>query len=407
MSTDLISVRSRLLSRREVLRRGFLGLGVLGVGPSLYGCGGKGPTQRFSNVANLGPLLAPDGNGVRLPRGFTSRVVARSNEMPVLSSDYVWHTWPDGGAVFATGDGGWIYVSNSELPVGEGGVGALRFAAGGNVVDAYSILAGTNRNCAGGPTPWGTWLSCEEVDRGTVWECDPMGESPAELRLALGIFQHEAAAVDPINEHVYMTEDQVDGRLYRYVPDDDSRDGRIDLDRGQIEVARVVSDQSDGPVEWLSLPDPTFTGDTPTRHQVPESTAFAGGEGLWYDNGVVYFTTKIDNRVWAYDIGSALLTILYDDDTSDTPILSGVDNLTLSAQGDILVAEDEGDMQIVALAPTGEIVPIMQLVGQDGSEVTGPAFDPSGRRLYFSSQRGPGMGSSRGITYEITGPFFV
>ena len=83
--------------------------------------------------------------------------------------------------------------------------------------------------------------------------------------------------------------------------------------------------------------------------------------------------------------------------------LYGVDNLTVTACGDVLVAEDGGQMRIVAVQPDGSLVPLMQLEGQDKSEITGPAFDPSGTRLYFSSQRGQGLLS--GITYEITGPF--
>ncbi len=101
------------------------------------------------------------------------------------------------------------------------------------------------------------------------------------------------------------------------------------------------------------------------------------------------------------------MSILYDDDTSENPILTGVDNVTVSAQGDVLVAEDGGDMQIVAFAPSGEIVPLVQIAGHEGSEVTGPAFDPSGTCLYFSSQRGAGIPPTGGVTYEVTGPFFV
>ena len=132
---------------------------------------------------------------------------------------YTWHEFPDGGATFAQPDGGWIYVSNSESSAAvSGGASAIRFSADGQITSAYRILGGTRQNCAGGPTPWGTWLSCEETGFGFVYECDPTGAAPARKLRALGAFKHEAAAVDPINRHVYLTEDKSDGRLYRFTP---------------------------------------------------------------------------------------------------------------------------------------------------------------------------------------------
>ena len=148
-------------------------------------------------IQPFGPLGGQDPNGIRLPSGFEARIVARSGETPLLGTGYDWHAAPDGGATFATQDGGWIYVSNSEINDRGGGVGALRFDAAGQLIDAYSILSGTTRNCAGGPTPWGTWLSCEEVADGYVWECDPLGSFNPRRLPALGAFRHEAAAVDP------------------------------------------------------------------------------------------------------------------------------------------------------------------------------------------------------------------
>ena len=120
------------------------------------------------------------------------------------------------GPPYVTDDGGWIYVCNSEIRFGNGGVGALRFNSSGDVVDSYSILEGTNFNCAGGKTPWQTWLSCEEVDRGQVYECDPFGKNPPALRLALGVFKHEAIAVDPVNQILYLTEDHPDGAFLSF-----------------------------------------------------------------------------------------------------------------------------------------------------------------------------------------------
>ena len=148
-----------------------------------------------------------------------------------------------------------------------------------------------------------------------------------------------------------------------------------------------------------------------TRNQVPSSTPFNGGEGIWYHNGIVYFSTKGDNRVWAYETISGVLNIIYDQNSSCTPILSGVDNLTVSPAGDILVADDGGNLEIVVIGTDGVIAPVVQLVGHDNSEITGPAFSPSFNRLYFSSQRGTKgffnfWDNDSEITFEIQGPFF-
>lgn len=397
--------------RRRFLTQCLATSGMLAIGPNLWGSVGGSPRPAASGGGyrslpftprNYGPLLPADENGVRLPEGFTSRIVARAFQQ-VPNSNYAWHQFPDGGATYATGDGGWIYVSNSEIPVLPiGGVGALRFNADGDIIDAYSILGGTRMNCAGGPTPWGTWLSCEEVPDGLVYECDPTGTNLAVQRPAMGTFQHEAAAVDPVHRTVYLTEDVDDGGFYRFTPDTFG-----DLSSGLLEIAELQWKGEIADVVWheVPTPNPLLPLQTPTRNQVPESSAFDGGEGAWYSRGFVYFTTKGDNRIWALNTFNQTIEIVYDDDTHPNPILTGVDNVTVGPLGNVMVAEDGGDLQIVALSPAGETFPVMQVVNgpdnHDQSEITGPAFSPDGRRLYFSSQRANG----NGITYEITGPF--
>ena len=393
------------MNRRQIKRRKFLGMGLTGM--SLFAAGGLLRYQQasaseaglapFHSLYNLGALLPPDENGIMLAPGFKSRVVARSGEAPAGLPGYTWHSAPDGGACFATDDGGWVYTSNSEMRSNAGGVGALRFDANAEVIDAYSILRHTSINCAGGPTPWGTWLSCEEFARGQVYECDPMGVKPAVVRPALGSFRHEAVTVDTKNQCLYLTEDLLNGGFYRFR----SANGLPDLTQGTLEIASVVQNQDQYFVLWRPVPDP-LAKYTQTFRQVPDAFGFRGAEGIALHDGKVYFTTKHDNRVWSYDTDSQLLEIVYDVATSANPILSGVDNVVIPPAGDVLVAEDGGNMQLVVLTPANKIIPILQIMGQDRSEITGPAFDPSYRRLYFSSQRGTLGRSEGGIPYEIS-----
>lgn len=393
--------------RREFLRQSLFAGGLLALGPASTWAQGLPATpanprldhglQRIVAAGGFGELLGPNADGIRLPAGFSSRVLARSGSK-VPGTSHVWHAAPDGGATFATGDGGWIYVSNSERALGGGGVGAIAFDARGQIRNAYRICSNTERNCAGGPTPWGTWLTCEETDRGRVLECDPTGARPAVVRNALGWFDHEAVAVDRSSGFLYLTEDKSDGRLYRFRP---ARSG--DLSAGTLEVARRIGSAAPYQLQWLPLPDPNpSVFATRTRRQVRESSSFNGGEGIWFHEGVVYFTTKGDNRVWALHTASDRLDILYDEATAADPVLSGVDNVVVSRRGHVYVGEDGGNMQIVVIAPDRSVAPILKVEGQDDSEITGPAFSPDGTRLYFSSQRG---GNGSGITYEVTGPF--
>ncbi|WP_207929347.1 alkaline phosphatase PhoX [Actinomadura sp. 6K520] len=355
----------------------------------------SGPAQ--PGPSPYGPLRAADGNGLQLPEGFTSRVVARSLRR-VEGTRYTWHPAPDGGACYSDGDG-WIYVSNSEVPL-VGGVSAIRFDASGKITSAYRTLNGTSLNCAGGATPWNTWLSCEEHDLGLVWETDPRGQNSAVARPAMGRFKHEAAASDPERKVIYLTEDQSDGCFYRFRPRTWG-----DLSSGTLEV---LVGSGTGPVQWAKVPNPEMWLTT-TREQVAEAMHFRGGEGCYYTHGICYFTTKGDNRVWAYDAAAERLDIAYDDDlvTEGEAPLQGVDNVTATSAGDLFVAEDGDNMEINLITTDGIVTPFLRLNGHDESEITGPAFSPDGSRLYFSSQRGKSgfIAGTDGYTFEVTGPF--
>ncbi|KUJ70722.1 translocation protein TolB [Streptomyces albus subsp. albus] len=382
-------------------RRTFLRGAVIGTSAAAFG-GTLMRQAAYAAPAQPGPgpygaLGAADANGIQLPAGFTSRVIARSGQT-VAGTSYTWHNAPDGGACFADGTG-WIYVSNSEINPG-GGVSAVRFAATGAITGAYRILSGTRQNCAGGRTPWNTWLSCEEVSLGAVYETDPFGVDPAVRRDALGRFKHEAAAADPVRKAIYLTEDETDGCFYRFLP---ATWG--DLSAGKLQVLTAGSATS-GSFGWADVPDPDGSPTT-TRRQVSAAKHFNGGEGCHYANDTVWFTTKGDNRVWQLDLSAGTYELAYDDSlvVGGTAPLTGVDNITGSSSGDLFVAEDGGNMEICLITPDDVVAPFLRVGGQSGSEITGPAFSPDGKRLYFSSQRGTTGSSSGGITYEVTGPF--
>ncbi len=254
----LVDAEKRGFSRRSFLYNLFLAAGSVPMASWLTACGsnggggglglGGGGSSAFSSAfAEMGPLQAPDANGVQLPAGFSSRIVAVVNEAPIPGQpEFTWHSDPDGGGVFATEDGGWIYLSNSEardittlgaaipdaplvsellsrdvleqldnaigpitglLPVSlplvlpfSGGVSALRFDSEGNLVDAYPVQRNTTTNCSGGATPWGTWINGEEILDGFMFECSPLRDGGTPRRLdRFGRKAHEMAAVDSDN----------------------------------------------------------------------------------------------------------------------------------------------------------------------------------------------------------------
>ncbi len=403
------------MDRRHFLRAGLLSAGGAAALPTIA----TAASAQAAGTSPYGSLdgIEPDENGVILPAGFTSRIVAVAGEK-VGDTDHTWHIFPDGAATFADGEGGWYHTVNSEVfNEGLGGVGAIHYDADGEIVDAYPILRGSRANCSGGPTPWGTWLSCEEVFNGPgkVWECDPTGENEAIPRPAMGLFSHEAVAVDPVSETLYMTEDDFTaGVLYRFTPTT-----YPDLSEGTLEAA-IVAD--DGSVTWGLVEDPA--GDpVRTNAQVEGATQFIGGEGIWYHDGWIYFTTKSDNKVHAVDLRSQRYETIYeanpDDVEAGTAVLSGVDNITVDAgTGDLFVAEDGGNMEVVIITPEGEVAPFLRIVGHDNSELTGPTFNPRRDRFYISSQRAPSPKTIGeivpeldngdrlgGMTIEISGPF--
>lgn len=314
----------------------------------------------------------------------------------------------------------------------------------------FLSLAGTVRNCSGGPTPWGSWLSCEETvqsvspafeqDHGYVFEVPASAEmrlTPAVPIRGMGRFQHEGAAVDPVSGCVYLTEDrggngllqpkdQGLGLLYRFVP---HRPGSLAAG-GRLQALKIrdlpAADTTNwtgtrftpGPffsVSWVDLRDVEAPKDD-LRHQGRSlgAAGFTRGEGIWAAAGAIYFCCTDGGaagkgQVWRYRPGaregsgdevkdSGRLELFIEPNAS--PLLENCDNLTIAPWGDLILCEDgPGSNGLVGVTPEGRLYPLAQNSLND-SELAGAAFSADGSTLFVNLFR-PGM------TLAIRGPWPV
>ena len=201
-------------------------------------------------------------------------------------------------------------AANTYDPAAGGGTTNLVFNPdAGRWVESYASLSGTIRNCAGGPTPEGTWISCEEnltipgpsntatKFHGYNFEVPADGMASGVPLTAMGRFNHEATATDPATGFVYETEDTGDSVLYRFRPA-----SRSNLAAGGVLEAMKLDNGNDtrmwetgetDTASWVVVDDPDpQTNDyaTSTRGQAAAKGAalITRGEGAWYGNGVVY-----------------------------------------------------------------------------------------------------------------------
>jgi len=433
------------MDRRTFLINGLRAGATLGVAAGAMGtglpmAGASGPVAGAGSVPAPGPYgsldgRSPDAYGLVLPEGFTARIVAEGGA-PVAGAagpGPVWPLFPDGKGTLPTEDGGWLLTCNHELfdfqtPSGlMGGASSIRFAPDGTITGWWPVLSGSHSNSRGAVTPWSTWLSCQEAHGGAggdgdglIWECDPTGGAPAMARPVLGRRTHGSVAVDADGGHAYLTEAHRDGRLYRVVLADSG--DPLGGDGSEVGRMEALAVDPDGGIRWLPVADPSGSF-IPTRFQAADGFVTPMGGGLAVHDGVVVFTTGLDDRVHALDLGAGRHSVVWDGSGRRAPAW-GIGDLAVSGSGDLFLSEDRGDMEVVLVTPFGEVAPFCRMVGNGHrlSEVTGPCFDPSGTRLYVSSLRGrgealvrdvvpdldwgPGVeGRHVGVTYEISGPF--
>ena len=443
-------------TRRDFLRAALAtGVGA-GLGLKLYPHLAKltGGVRAQADHGGYGPL-APAGPELALPEGFRYRMFGV--EGTPMSDGRPTPRAHDGMAAFALPNGNVRLIRNHEdrtpaaraRPIGDarhaydplapGGTTSLEVRPDGEreLVRDFVSLSGTIVNCAGGPTPWGSWLSCEEAtsgpgqgwtnDHGYVYEVPAAAEEefPAIPLKALGRFVHEAVAIDPATGVVYQTEDRDDAGFYRFVPDTPG-----DLTRGRLEMLAVDGapqlDTSHGRsvgeplhARWVPIDDPD-----PANAALNPAAVFRQGwdrgaarfsrlEGCWFGRGSVFFHATDGGdagagQVWEYrplDDETGLLVLIFE--SPSRLVLDGPDNITVSPRAGLLICEDGwGANHLRGLTPDGEIFDVARNVA-DGSEFAGACFSPDGRTLFVNLQgdtRGPGQGVL-GRTFAIGGPW--
>lgn len=466
-------------TRRKFLQVG-TSAGLSAVGLAFAGCRHllTNTDKKVHVLSTMCKFVSTPNRYLDLPAGFSCHAISQVGEE--MDDGLLVPGKHDGMAAFASERGRIVLMRNHELyahDVMKGAFGKLNtrlrhvdrkklYDAGhgilpclgavttvvynprtGKVDKHYLSLAGTMRNCSGGPTPWGTWVTCEEnvqcagltfeKDHGYNFEVPatsvPQLTKAVPLR-AMGRFNHEAIAVEPRSGVVYQTEDRKDGLFYRFIP---NRKGQLAAG-GRLQALRLLdqkgADTRNWPskqstriplgkvmqVTWVELDNIDSPEDDLRQRGRKERGAaqFARGEGIWCDGKAVYFActsggSKRKGQIWRYvpspDEGTtreqhtpATLELFVEPE--DSNLLDNCDNLTVAPWGDLIVCEDGVDCEdgtkeecLIGITPKGQTYRFARNA-RNPSELAGATFSPDGNILFVNIQE-------PGITLAITGPW--
>lgn len=439
---------------RRLSRRAFIGLGGMSVAALMLGT--RSAVAQSGDGPGYGPLQPDPGGIIELPQGFQYRVISRegtklSNGAPVPSDH-------DGMAAFrGPKRGTTLLVRNHELSLADEGSGDNEPVEGKNPYDPTQIggttavvvdnksrkeirdfvtSSGQSTNCAGGATPWGTWLTCEETRdagaevHGYVFEVDPRNPQNDLSRtpiIEMGRFSHEAVDIDPKTGIAYLTEDDPSGIsntgdpavetgasfLYRFIPNNKSQKRGALQDGGRLQVM-VIDDVTKTnadlfergqrfEVRWADIADPNAAHEQALA--TPNAVKFNRLEGAFFRGGAFWFddTNGGENRlgqIFRYFPETNTLELFYEG--NDPEKIESPDNITITPWGDLWFAEDEavdGNSinRIMGITPEGQVYKFARNVKSD-SEFAGPTFSPGGNTFFVNIQ-------NPGLTLAIWGPF--
>ncbi|MGH1393380.1 MAG: alkaline phosphatase PhoX [Trichormus sp.] len=398
-------------------------------------------------VEGYGSLVTDPNGLLDLPPGFQYRAFSRTGDL--MSDGSLVPGNHDGMAAFRGPRNTVILVRNHELSPtsgtqvqgqypydsrARGGTTTLVVSRNRQLIRDFASLSGTIRNCAGGPTPWSSWITCEEdvtrpspqgviLYHGYNFEVPSYATSPIQpvALVDMGRFNHEAVAVDPKTGIVYQTEDRGDSLFYRFIPNKFPRKYGDLQAGGKLQALKIkgqpptVNTSNSGfkpgekwDAEWVDIPNPNpLDGDT-VRFQGQQlgAATFARGEGIWWGNGELYFCCTSGGaqglgQVWRYIPGATpaqggIIELFVESTSADE--LQAPDNIVVSPHGDLILCEDgSGTDYLVGVTPQGKLYQLARNPF-NGSEFAGACFSPDGNTLYVNIQ-------SPGITFAIWGPW--